>query len=89
MKDVCQKTGLSPSSIRREIRARTFPEPVKSGCRILFVESEVEVWMEDHVTRRDRSARLEGEAAPQRSRLSKEALDFLGSLDEEEEVVKH
>lgn len=50
---VSAKVALGRTSIYAGIAARTFPAPIKSGKRSLWVESEVEQWIADRIAERD------------------------------------
>jgi len=47
------RSGLSRSQMYREIRRGRFPKPVKRGCRLLFVESEIEAYLHNLVRSRN------------------------------------
>ena len=50
---VSAKVALGRTSIYAGIAAGTFPKPVKSGKRSLWVESEVDQWIADRIAERD------------------------------------
>lgn len=50
---VSAKTACGRTRIYAGIAAGTFPKPVRVGCRSLWVESEVEAWMQERVAERD------------------------------------
>lgn len=50
---VSAKVALGCTSIYAGIAAGTFPKPIKSGKRSLWVESEVESWMQERIAERD------------------------------------
>ena len=55
--DVKQKTGQSRSTIYDKVQRGEFPAPVKLGERAVgWVEAEVEAWVKDRITARDRVA---------------------------------
>jgi prophage regulatory protein len=47
------KVAIGRTSIYAGIAAKTFPAPIKSGKRSLWVESEVEQWIADRIAERD------------------------------------
>lgn len=51
--EVERRVGLGCTSIYAGIAAGTFPRPIKSGKRSLWVESEVEKWIADRIAERD------------------------------------
>lgn len=55
--EVKQKTGQSRSTIYDKVQRGEFPAPVKLGERAVgWVEAEVEAWVKDRITARDRVA---------------------------------
>lgn len=53
IREVCQKTGLSRSSIYDMIAHGNFPERVNLGGRtIAFVESEIDFWIAERIAAR-------------------------------------
>lgn len=51
---VVERTGLSDTSIWREVKAGRFPRPVPLGRRAVgWVESEVDAWIEARARARD------------------------------------
>lgn len=48
--DVRQLVGLSRSSIYARIQIGTFPSPIKMGKASGWIESEVQEWIEAHVS---------------------------------------
>lgn len=57
IKEVVKKTGVSRATIYRLVKARKFPSSVKlqilEGSRSVFVEEEIEAWMESRIAERD------------------------------------
>ncbi len=54
LSDVKKKTGLSRSTIYERMDEGTFPRQVQLGLRAVgWLESEVEEWLENLVTKRD------------------------------------
>ena len=52
--EVTMRTGLSNTTIHREIQAGRFPKPVPLGRRAVgWLEHEVDAWLEGRVGRRD------------------------------------
>ena len=48
LKDVIEMTSLSKASIYRQVKAGTFPDPIRVGPRaVAWVVSELESWIED------------------------------------------
>jgi excisionase family DNA binding protein len=45
IKTVCAVTGDSESTVRRAIKANTFPKPIKRGTSSRFVADEVLAWL--------------------------------------------
>ncbi len=53
LKEVIEKTALSRSAIYRKMNDGEFPESVSLGDRaVAWVESEVDVWMEEVIKNR-------------------------------------
>lgn len=52
-RDVERRVGLGCTSIYAGIAAGTFPKPIKSGKRSLWVESEISQWIADRIAERD------------------------------------
>lgn len=50
---VSAKVALRRTSIYAGIAAGTFPKPIKSGTRSLWVESEIDQWIADLIAARD------------------------------------
>ncbi len=51
--DVVNKTGLSKSALRAQIRSKAFPAPVALGLRAVgFVAGEVDHWVEKKMNQR-------------------------------------
>ena len=47
-REVCERVGLSYSSIYRKVKAGTFPAPVRLGVQAIgWLEHEVETWLEE------------------------------------------
>jgi prophage regulatory protein len=55
IKEVCQLTSLSRTSIWLKVKSGSFPKPISlgDGVRKAFIASEVEVWIGDRVAERD------------------------------------
>lgn len=57
IKEVVKKTGVSRATIYRLVKAGKFPSFVKlqilEGSRSVFVEEEIEAWMESRIAERD------------------------------------
>ena len=50
IKAVCEKTGLSASTIYERIKDSGFPSSVKVGAQgVAWVESEVDDWLNDRI----------------------------------------
>jgi prophage regulatory protein len=47
--DVCRTVGLSRSGIYAKIQAGDFPKPIKAGMCSLWIESEVQDWIETKI----------------------------------------
>lgn len=58
--DVENRVGFKRTAIYRKIRQGTFPRPVPIGSASRWIESEVDAWIADHVTERDRDHPTEG-----------------------------
>ncbi|SNY97901.1 AlpA family transcriptional regulator [Halomonas sp. hl-4] len=57
IKDVMERTGLARSTIYKYISLGQFPQPIKLGTRaVAWVESEIDVWINDSIKRRDGDA---------------------------------
>lgn len=51
---VLRQTGKSAASIYRDVKAGTFPAPVKIGPRAsAWVGAEVDAWIADRIAQRD------------------------------------
>lgn len=50
---VLERVGLSERTVYRYIASSTFPKPVKIGALSLWVESEVNAWLEARIAERD------------------------------------
>lgn len=54
---VGSRTGLSPSTIDREVAAGRFPAPIRLTPRAKgWLEAEIDAWLEARVAERDRAA---------------------------------
>lgn len=52
LRDVCRKTGLSPSSVYAYVAAGRFPKPLKIGARAsAWVENEIDEWIAAQIKR--------------------------------------
>jgi predicted DNA-binding transcriptional regulator AlpA len=51
--EVQKRTALSRSSIYAKAAAGTFPRPVKQGASSVWVDTEVQAWIDDLIQRRD------------------------------------
>lgn len=58
IKDVCNRTCMSRSTLWAKIKAGEFPKPVRlseDGIRKAFVSTEVDQWISSRIEIRDRS----------------------------------
>lgn len=54
IRQACEITSLSRSTLWKKIRTHQFPQPVRLGCdRKAFLASEIEEWIEQLKTTRD------------------------------------
>lgn len=51
--EVQKRTALSRSSIYAKIAAGTFPRPVKQGASSVWVDTEVQAWIDALIASRD------------------------------------
>ena len=58
--EVMNRVGLSKSTLYSRIPAGTFPKPVTLGSSVRWVESEVEGWISERVSERDRAPETGG-----------------------------
>ncbi|MBO9766466.1 MULTISPECIES: helix-turn-helix transcriptional regulator [Xanthomonas] len=56
IRDVMSRTGLSKSTVYAKIRLKQFPAHVPLGSISVWVESEIDEWMEEQVAARDKAA---------------------------------
>lgn len=52
LKDVMATTGVARTFIYSEIKQGRFPAPVKAGSASLWVEAEVQMWIEHRIASR-------------------------------------
>lgn len=53
IKDVLDRVPVSRPTIYRLIKKREFPEPLSIGSSSLWVEAEIEQWMNDKIKARN------------------------------------
>lgn len=54
MKDLRPLVGLAPSSIYEQVKAGTFPKPIKLAPRSVgWLAAEVQAWVEERAARRE------------------------------------
>ena len=59
-KQVCERVGLSWSTLARAIKAGRFPSPIKLSAQAIgFFEHEVEAWLQERADRRDAAQAVE------------------------------
>lgn len=46
IQEVVRRTAHNENDIRKLVKARTFPQPIKVGRRVLFVSHEVDEWID-------------------------------------------
>ncbi len=51
--EVQKRTALCRSSIYAKVAAGTFPKPVKQGSSSVWVDTEVQAWIDQLIARRD------------------------------------
>lgn len=64
--EVCQRVGLSRSSVYKFVGNADFPQPIPLGARAVgFIESEIEEWIQSRIdaSRSSESADLGGRSA--------------------------
>lgn len=54
--EVQRRTALGRSSIYAKVAAGNFPKPVKQGASSVWVDTEVQDWIDTLITLRDRQA---------------------------------
>ena len=65
---VCEMTGAGCKGTVQAWRAtRGFPQPVKVGGKALWIESEVEAWLDARVAERDTKTRVAATVAATRA----------------------
>lgn len=60
IREACELTSLSRTTLFHKIKAREFPQPVplsSDGIRKAFVSTEIEAWMDERIAARDKAAR--------------------------------
>ena len=58
------KTALKKSSIYAKVKAGDFPPPIKMGVRTVWVESEIDTWLDAQVAAwREKSGALQAQQA--------------------------
>jgi prophage regulatory protein len=60
---VSARVALKRTSIYAGIAAGTFPAPVKVGSRSLWVESEIDTWIEQRIAEHNMGINMGGEKA--------------------------
>ena len=53
--EVQKRTALSRSSIYAKVASGLFPKPVKQGASLVWVDTEVQRWIDELIERRDQS----------------------------------
>ncbi|MEX0495713.1 MULTISPECIES: AlpA family transcriptional regulator [Klebsiella/Raoultella group] len=53
LKQVCEATGFRKTAIYGWMRKSTFPRPVKIGRNVRWSSSEIEAWINGHISHRD------------------------------------
>lgn len=54
IKEVMSRTGLGKSTIYKYMKLGRFPQQIKLSARAsVWVESEIEAWIRDHIEHRD------------------------------------
>jgi len=57
MKEVIAKTGMQRTNLYRQVKAKTFPQPISLGAKAVgWVESEVDAWIETRMKARNQGA---------------------------------
>ncbi len=65
---VCEMTGAGGKGTLWAWRAtRGFPEPVKVGGKALWIESEIEAWLDARIAERDTKVRVAAAVAATRA----------------------
>ncbi|MDF4024099.1 AlpA family phage regulatory protein [Luteibacter sp. PPL201] len=54
--EVQKRTALSRSSIYAKVAEGTFPRPVKRGSSSVWVDTEVQAWIDELIASRDQRA---------------------------------
>jgi prophage regulatory protein len=54
--EVQRRVSLGKVAVWRLRREGRFPQPVRLGSRIAFIESEIDQWLEERVRERDQRA---------------------------------
>ena len=58
MKEVEAKIGFKKSWIHERVKQGMFPPPIKIGGASRWLSSDIEVWMEQYITRQNRNMTL-------------------------------
>jgi len=53
IREVCDRVGLSKTTIYVRMANGDFPKPVQLGGTVAWVESEIDKWIEDRIADRD------------------------------------
>ncbi|HAV2044604.1 TPA: AlpA family phage regulatory protein [Klebsiella michiganensis] len=56
LKQVCEAIGFRKTAIYGWMRKGTFPRPVKIGRNVRWSSSEIEAWINGHISHRDSGA---------------------------------
>ncbi|WP_363800041.1 AlpA family transcriptional regulator [Lysobacter firmicutimachus] len=68
IREVCDRVGLSKSTIYDRIGRGDFPKPVPLGTIVAWVEAEIDRWIEERIADRDeRAAGAPREPSPVKS----------------------
>lgn len=51
--DVCRKVKFSKTTLYELIKNDSFPKPIKVGSKSVWVEAEIDGWIESKITSRD------------------------------------
>lgn len=57
IKEACQLTSLSRTTIWHKVKADEFPKPIElGGIRKAFIKSEIDAWIDSRIAERDEVA---------------------------------
>ena len=55
LKQVCAAIGFKKTTVYKWINEGTFPPPVRIGSRVRWPSNEIEAWIREHISSRDKN----------------------------------